>query len=300
VPPRTDLTVVITTRNRARMLAQALDSVIASSLIASPEQILVIDDDSHDEAELVALHRHTRYERVHTNGPSGARNAGIGLVSTPYVAFLDDDDLWLPNNMELQIAALDEHPEAAFAYGKFQFATGDSVPFGLVERGCPPSGRVPALFYLHFHQIGTVLFRLTALVEAGGFDTLISRGEDADLLTRVAAKYPVVGVDVTGILHRQHGQYPPSKARADSAWGSRRDVRKVPEGVHLNLTLRTRLAFRLRRLGRSFDEFCEDATACLKQGERRNAVVCLARAVSISPLHVARRRSFWAVVRAVV
>src|SRR5262245_59911492 len=117
------LTVVIPTRNRAACLAVAIASVLASPLISDPHQIVVVDDDSSDDTPIVARDFDTEYVHVNTHGPSGSRNAGLTLSSTPYVAFLDDDDAWVGGAMERQVDALDHDPSAAFAYGIAQAAT---------------------------------------------------------------------------------------------------------------------------------------------------------------------------------
>jgi glycosyltransferase involved in cell wall biosynthesis len=82
--------------------------------VAGPAQIVVVDDNSTDETAQVARALGTRYLRVSFGDPSSTRNAGLELVSTPYVTFLDDDDEWLPGNMEPQLGALERNPEAAF------------------------------------------------------------------------------------------------------------------------------------------------------------------------------------------
>src|SRR5262249_59370281 len=120
--------VVIPTRNRAACLGVAIASVLASPLITDPRQIVVVDDDSSDDTPLVARDFDTEYIRVTCRGPSGARNAGLMMSATPYIAFLDDDDAWLSGAMESQLEALDHESDAAFAYGLSQAATDDMQP----------------------------------------------------------------------------------------------------------------------------------------------------------------------------
>src|SRR5689334_6523083 len=100
------LTVVIPTHNRADMLDQAITSVLCSPLIQTGEQVIVVDDDSNDHTRAIAERHRVSYMRVVCGTPSGARNAGLKLARSEYVAFLDDDDCWLPGNMEPQLEAL--------------------------------------------------------------------------------------------------------------------------------------------------------------------------------------------------
>ena len=168
---RAKISVVITTHNRAGRLRQAIESVLPSPLITSPEQVIVVDDDSRDDTEKVVRHFGLQYVRIDRHNISHCRNAGFSLTETPYVAFLDDDDVWLPGNMEAHLAALESHPGAAFAYGIAQCATEDLEPLPFRFPAPPlPSGLVPDQFHLRYPQIGVVLFRQEAVAAVGGSD----------------------------------------------------------------------------------------------------------------------------------
>ncbi len=122
------VSVVIPTHNRASQLDVALASVLASPLILSPAQVIVVDDDSRDGTPEVARRHGVRYVRVAAHSVARSRNAGWEQASTEYVTFLDDDDAWLPGNIEPQLAALDAQPDAGFAYGMAQCADEDLEP----------------------------------------------------------------------------------------------------------------------------------------------------------------------------
>jgi glycosyltransferase involved in cell wall biosynthesis len=263
----------------------AIASVLASPLINDPRQIVVVDDDSTDTTSLVAREFNTEYIRVRCHGPSGSRNAGLTLTTTPYVAFLDDDDAWVNGALEGQLEALDHEPDAAFAYGVSQAATEEMQPLDATWPGVPlPSGRVPEQLYLAPPQIGSVVFRRDVLVEAGGFDPRISFGEDADLLVRLAAHHRVVGVDSVSILQRQRS---PSRARADYYWKGRSIVHWRPR--HAGVGWRAFARFDSQSRGVFASRFCEDAAWCAGRGDRRDALVCLSRALWISPPHTLLR-----------
>jgi glycosyltransferase involved in cell wall biosynthesis len=291
------LTVVITTHNRASFLAVAIESVLASPLVHDPSQIIVVDDDSTDNTSQIAANYDTRYVRVRCHGPSGSRNAGLALSDTPYVAFLDDDDAWLPGAMEEQVLALDRHADAAFAYGRMQVATDALEPLD-ARWPMPPlaSGLVPDRLYLNFPQIGAVLFRRDLLVAAGGFDAKINFGEDAEVMLRLARRHPIVGVDSVSVLYRQR---PPSMARSDYLWAGRAIVHWRPK--HAGVSWLSFASFDFRQRGSFAFRFCQDAAWCAENGSRRDALVCLYRAVRISPLHTLLRQHtmFWSTVRAV-
>src|SRR5262249_35986997 len=111
------VSVVIPTHNRAAQLEVALGSVMASPLISSPHQVIVVDDHARDPTPEIVRRWGVRYVPIIGNSVARSRNVGWHRATTEYVSFLDDDDAWLPGNMESQLTALDAHPEAGFAYG---------------------------------------------------------------------------------------------------------------------------------------------------------------------------------------
>jgi len=281
---RPRVSVVIPTHNRASQLEGALASVLASPLILSPAQVIVVDDDSRDRTPEVA-HRHgARYVRVAAHSAAHSRNAGWKAASTEYVAFLDDDDAWLPGNMEPQLAALDARADAGFAYGIAQCADEDLQPYPATFPPPPlVSGHVPGELHRHYPQLGAALFRRDALEEVDGFDPRVHYWEDADLMIRVAARREILGVDVVGMLYRLRE---PSRQRCDYFWPLREVARWKPpvDGVGW----RHATAFKVSTRGLFFTRFVEDAAAAARSGHRWDAVVCAARATWVSPLHAVR------------
>ena len=101
--------VVIPTFNRLEATKRAVNSVLAQTVGLS--QIVVVDDGS-EEATLLALREFLKevnvrlIELTHSGNPGQVRKAGIGELSTEYVAFLDSDDTWMPQKIEKQLALL--------------------------------------------------------------------------------------------------------------------------------------------------------------------------------------------------
>ena len=284
------ISVVIPTHDRADFLRASIESVKASPLIQSPRQIVVVDDDSHDDTCEVARRLGVTYVRVACRSAAGSRNAGLAVCQTPYVTFLDDDDVWLSGNMEAQLACLEANPEVGFAYGMAQPVTDDLRPVnGHFPRPPLPSGRVPERLHLGYPQLGVTLFRRQTLADVGGFDTRIRYFEDADLMSRVAARHDIVGLELVGMLYRER---PPSRARSDYFWAeSRREVtRWRPKQVGVPWLAATQFRFRTR--GLFCGRFYNDAAVCAALGDRRDALVSLGRALRISPVH-ALRNSRW-------
>jgi glycosyltransferase involved in cell wall biosynthesis len=106
------VSVVVPTHNRAGLVRRAVDSVLAQTV--DDLEVIVVDDGSSDVtpsvlAELAASDRRVRAVRHdEPAGPPAARNRGIDEARGRFVAFLDDDDEWLPMKLERQLAAMDD------------------------------------------------------------------------------------------------------------------------------------------------------------------------------------------------
>ncbi len=110
------ISVVIPVFNAAPYVAQAIDSVLGQTL--PPDEIVVVDDGSTDAtAEVVRRYRHrVDYRSQPNQGPGTARNLGIRVSQGDLLAFLDADDLWLPEKLRLQKAALDADPSLELVF----------------------------------------------------------------------------------------------------------------------------------------------------------------------------------------
>lgn len=103
----TRIAAIIPTYNRAPLLGRAIESVLDQTYPAA--EVIVIDDGSRDDTSAVAAKFGTaiRYVRQENAGASEARNNGVRLASTEWVAFLDSDDVWVPTHLERMAAAIE-------------------------------------------------------------------------------------------------------------------------------------------------------------------------------------------------
>jgi len=111
------ISVVIPTFNRSGVIRRAIQSVLTQT--CPPGEIIVVDDGSSDGTEeLITSEFKTQLKYIHqTNrGVSHARNSGIKLAQGSWIAFLDSDDQWQPNKLQLQIEALDSQPGYEFCH----------------------------------------------------------------------------------------------------------------------------------------------------------------------------------------
>lgn len=111
---------VITVYNRQRLLADAVNSVIAQTY--RPIEIVIVDDGSTDGTATVARSFEARYPDIvryahqHNQGPAAASNHGLRLISGEFVQFLDSDDVITPDKFARQVAGLRDHPECGISY----------------------------------------------------------------------------------------------------------------------------------------------------------------------------------------
>ena len=113
------ISVVVPTYDRSeRMLGAAIDSILGQNV---PSLELIVVDDGSAEPAAPLVHSYGEQLLVHrqTNGGIGsARNAGIALAKGEFLAFLDSDDVWMPNKLTTQLAALSEDPELDAVLGR--------------------------------------------------------------------------------------------------------------------------------------------------------------------------------------
>src|SRR3984957_6990921 len=97
------VSVIIPTHDSARFIAEAVRGALAQTY--GRLEVIVIDDGSSDETGgiLRGFADRIRYRRQENRGPAGDRNAGIKVAGGKYIGFLDADDLWMPDKVELQV-----------------------------------------------------------------------------------------------------------------------------------------------------------------------------------------------------
>ncbi len=108
------VTCVITTYNRSSLVSRAIDSAINQTY---PNIEIIVIDDHYSESYAEVREKYSQYNNVRffrndkNMGLAASRNRGISLAKSPYVAFLDDDDQWLPSKIEIQVKFLTENPK---------------------------------------------------------------------------------------------------------------------------------------------------------------------------------------------
>lgn len=281
------VSVVITTYNRAHLLPRAIES---AQQAGSDLQVIVVDDCSTDETPQVCANlKGVRYVRLSRNGGlANARNVGIAESSVEFIAFLDDDDLRLPNSLEAQLRAIASDSRYAFCYGptliadsRRQLPTGEIYP--LV---CPQGDIYWELLENNFVPMPSVLARKSSLLALGCFNKQLNLIEDWDMWLRLSEQSLVAAVDEPVAIHR--------KAIAESQQMCSNPAELCKQGLLVQRMAlnspRARTASRKQRKyverkfrDRAYEILMTEATNSLHEGNTQSARVNLVNAFRFRP-----------------
>ena len=190
-PTRQAVSVIIPAYNAAPFIAQTIESVLAQSF--RDFEVIVVNDGSPDTADLERALQPYRSRIVYltqpNTGPSGARNLGIREARGTYIAFLDSDDVWMPEYLAKQMEILAADPSIDLLYSN-----------GVIIGDVPYAGRdlmsmAPSQGAITFERVvsaectvltSCVVVRRQALIDAGLFDERFRRSEDFHLWSRLS------------------------------------------------------------------------------------------------------------------
>jgi GT2 family glycosyltransferase len=178
-----DVTVVIPTFDRGPLLERSVHSVLAQT--RRPARVIVVDN---GEQPTTARFDDPIVDVVRTApriGPSRPRNIGAERATTPLVAFLDDDDLWLPEFLEHTLAAFAAEPNAAAVVGRVERRRADGTQTPYKEFPSDPEAQ-RAIYFKNPGFAGSyITLKRDLLLAMGGFDTRMPASVDRDLAARL-------------------------------------------------------------------------------------------------------------------
>jgi len=182
------VSVIIPAYNRAAPITRCIQSVLSQTFFDF--EIIVIDDGSTDQTREIVMDIHDERIRLicHESnlGAAAARNTGMKAAGGKYIAWLDSDDEWLPEKLQIQLQALEEaapdQRASCTVYERIEKSGSriyvpNQVDYRKLFLGCDLS---PG---------STLLFDRQLLDEIGYIDTSLPRYEDWDWLLRYASKY---------------------------------------------------------------------------------------------------------------
>ncbi len=193
------VSVVIPSYRRPDLVGRALRSVLDQTF--ADLEVIIVDDNAKGAAEQLATEKtitgQFSDERIRyivndsSKGGAEARNVGIRHALGEYVAFLDDDEDWLPEKLEKQVIMMDaaEKDVGVIDTGFFDWKKNGAVRTVLPKMQgwilepllCKTGGRAP--------KLSTMLCRRSALVKAGMFDAALRARQDYDLYIRLARDF---------------------------------------------------------------------------------------------------------------
>ena len=199
VPPKQKplISVIIPTYNAAAFLPEALATVRAQYY--APLEIVIVDDGSTDPTRnLIRDWPGVRYFYQSNQGPSAARNAGIDAAQGELLAFLDADDLWTSNHLQLLLPPLLADRKLRFAWGQSQVVNLEVDADGAWTQEVLHDS-VPQFL------IGSGVYRPQAFQDVGRFDPALKLGEDVDwILTARQKRVPHLQLADTTLIYRKH------------------------------------------------------------------------------------------------
>jgi glycosyltransferase involved in cell wall biosynthesis len=275
-----EVSVVIPAFNSAGKLARAVESVRHQT--HTEWDLVVVDDGGDEDLDWLEQLRDPRIVllRQPNRGVSVARNVGVSVSSAPYVAFLDQDDEWLPDKLARQMSLMHQ-VDANFSFTDFYWVSDD------IER---PSGPVDMSYPMllggsqHICLSSAVVSR-EAYERVGGHDPLLSQMQDYDLFLKLLLlEEPTAHVAEHLVRYRLHAanassDYETALAEALGILRSHRR-RAILRGDHAALeACRAGLSARRKLFGaKAYDA----GRAGVRAGDA-SAVEHLARAVRLSP-----------------
>ena len=190
------VSVIIPVFNGERYLAEAIESVLSQTY--RPIEIIIVDDGSTDESARVAQQFPLSYCFQPHSGPGAARNRGVDQARGEFLAFLDADDLWVPEKLAWQIATLAARPELDAVFGQVeQFNSPDADAIVKPERF--------AGMILNGLCAGAMLIRRAAFMRVGLFATHWQVGDFVDWYPRAQeAELEIVTLPEVVMRRRVH------------------------------------------------------------------------------------------------
>ncbi len=198
------VSVIVPTHNRPHTLRAALNSI---RKLEGPDlrfEIIIGDNGSLPQTRKIAREFDCLHTQTSAKGAAAARNVAMARATGEFVAFLDDDDIWLDKSVRAHIRKFDQSPELKAVFGQVVFADHNLQPHGHQWKAIPPGDDDIFLMMMngYFPQLGSTLIRRDVLDGVGYMDEELIGDEDWDWQMRIVNQYPAAIIDEPGVLFR--------------------------------------------------------------------------------------------------
>jgi len=196
------VSVIIPTYNRGWIIKEAIDSVLAQDY--TEFELIVVDDGSTDHtSDVLDSYRSVIKVLSQKNkGVSAARNRGIAQASGKFIAFLDSDDLWLPQKLSTQVEFFNKTPDALICQTEEVWIR-NGLRVNPKKRHKKPSGMIFKLsLELCLVSPSAVMIKRSLFDRVGEFDETLLACEDYDLWLRISCRFPIHFIDTPLIFKR--------------------------------------------------------------------------------------------------
>lgn len=200
------VSVIVTTFNRSKLLLETLESILSQTF--NGFELIVVDNMSVDDTEELVMgiqDSRIRYFKNPNNGIIAVnRNYGIEQAKGRYIAFCDDDDLWFPDKLKLQVDLLENSPSVALCYTNAESFVANKVISNKMVRRVVHKYHFLQLLRGNFIPNSSVLIRRDVFLKLGRLSENVTLREDYEMWLRVSNCYSIIGIDESLISYRVH------------------------------------------------------------------------------------------------
>ncbi len=196
------VSVVIPAYNCEKFISTAIESVLSQTY--GDYEVIVVNDGSTDKTDEVLSRYASKIKKIYqpNKGPAEARNTGIANSEGEYVAFLDQDDAWLPDKLRMQVEVMEKNDKLGLVYTDTyvlkdkEFNNANSLCRRSFQIRKPHRGAVLEYLFLgNFIATSSVMVRKECFSEIGMFDPSVVPSEDYDRWLRIAVAYEIDFID---------------------------------------------------------------------------------------------------------
>lgn len=190
--------IVIPLYNKETYIENTIKSVLNQTF--TDFEVVIVNDGSTDKSvEKVSQFNDSRIKIINqkNQGASVTRNTGLENASSEFIAFLDADDLWFPNHLEVLKELIEKHPNVGIYASRYQLIFKNNHVYTPEFKGITSefSGIITDYFESSFHYAvatsSSIVVPAKIFEEVGNFKPYISSGQDTDMWLRIALKHPV-------------------------------------------------------------------------------------------------------------